>query len=70
MKNCAMKVSVLFAAVLAAVSIMQAAPKRPAVSKIDPITRMNNRTPAELMDLTEKTLAFVEKARKSPKLAA
>ena len=41
----------------------------PNVSTIDPITRINTRTGRQLMDLTVKTLEFVEKARKSPKLA-
>ena len=70
MKVNATKVLIASLAVILTANMLQAAPRKPAVYKIDPITRMNNRTPAELMDLTEKTLEFVEKARKSPKLAA
>ena len=69
MRSRVMKAMVVCLLILAAVSMLQAASKKPTASKIDPITRMNNRTPEELLDLTEKTLAFVETARKSPKLA-
>jgi len=61
------KMAVVSTAVLAAASTLSAAPKK--VSKIDPITRMNDRTPEQLTDLTAKTLEFVEKARKCPDLA-
>jgi len=68
MKVFAMKVSVAFLTVLVGASVLHAATKK-AVSKIDPITRMNNRSPTELMDLTVNTLVFVEKGRKCPGLA-
>ena len=38
-----------------AVSILPAAAKKPKVSTIDPITRMNTRTPEQLMDLRLQT---------------
>jgi hypothetical protein len=69
MKVRMMKVSVVCLMVLVTASTLPAAAKKRTVSTIDPITRMNNRTPEELMDLTVKTLEFVQKARKSPKLA-
>ena len=69
MQACTTKVLVVCLLFFATASTLSAASKKPKVSTIDPITRMNNRTPEELLDLTEKTLAFVETARKSPKLA-
>ncbi|MDP6047707.1 MAG: hypothetical protein QGG25_19005, partial [Phycisphaerae bacterium] len=68
MRVYATKITVACLLVLTTVSMLHAAPKK-ASQKVDPITRMNNRTPEQLMDLTIKTLAFVEKARKSPELA-
>ena len=67
MKARTRKVLAASLAILATASMLSAAPKT--VSKIDPITRMNDRTPEELMDLTVKTLEFVERTRKSPELA-
>ena len=68
MRVCVTRIAVACLLVLATGSMLHAAPKK-AVHKVDPITRMNNRTPEQLMDLTVKTLAFVEKVRKSPVLA-
>ena len=68
MKARVMKVSVVCLLVFVTASMLSAASKKPKVSTIDPITRINTRTPQELMDLTVKTLEFVEKARKSPEL--